>query len=440
MGTYRGTYDDAVAYLNSFTDHEKTGFGNGKIEFDIEKLRTILVKMNEPQKTYRSVHIAGTKGKGSVATFTSSILKANGYKVGLYTSPHLCNIRERIKIDGEDISEEEFARVLSGIRSVLDGAPCHLTYFEILTLIAILHFKDEKVDFAVFEAGLGGRLDATNVVNAEVSGITSISHDHMQVLGDKLEKITREKAAIIKPGSRCVSSPQRGDVLDILKETCRIQEAELAIVGEGICYSIKDSGEEGSLVDIKGIRGLYEACRINMIGDFQAENAAAAVGIAEEVLRDKEPDIENFKKGIADAFIPGRMEIVSREPLFVVDGAHNKASANRLKYSVEQILKYDRLILLLGISKDKDIRSICEELVPLSDEVIITRSSSQRSADPGMIRGYIRGRKVIMTETVKEGLGAALAAAGENDLILATGSFYLVGDIKRILGETGGSV
>ena len=427
------TYDEAVKYLDSFTNYEKTGFDGKKIDFNLDKLRDFLKKLGNPQDSYKSIHIAGTKGKGSVATFTSSILLANGYKVGLYTSPHLCDITERIQVDGENISKDSFREVLLTIKGVLDESKDRFTYFEILTLMAVLYFKIKGVDFAIFEAGLGGRLDATNIINAKTCGITSISHDHMQVLGDKLEEITSEKTAIIKPQTHCVSSPQRADILDMIKEKCRKEGSTLAIVGEGISYDIKNSGEKGSSVNIKGIKGKYEACRINMTGDFQAENAATAVGIIEQVLLGENPDVEKVKRGIEKAFIPGRMEILTRDPLLIVDGAHNKSSASRLKYSVEQILKYDRLILLLGISRDKDIRSICAELVPLSDEVVITRTSSPRSADPDMIRGYIRGKKVCISEDVKKGLGIALSIAEESDLILATGSFYLVGEVRELI-------
>ena len=250
-----GTYDDAITYLDSFHNHEKVGFSSGPMNFDLGRLRALLEKMGNPQKGYRSIHIAGTKGKGSVSTFTSSILQANGYNVGLYTSPHLCHLTERIKINGENISMEDFAAILFKIKDVLGQAKSRITYFEILTLMAILYFKEKGVDFAVFETGLGGRFDATNVIDAEICGITSISHDHMQVLGDKLEKIAKEKTAIIKPRSQCVSSPQRGDVLEIIKQKCEDKNAELAIVGEGISYNIIDSGEQGSVVNIKGTKG-----------------------------------------------------------------------------------------------------------------------------------------------------------------------------------------
>ncbi|MFH1837189.1 MAG: folylpolyglutamate synthase/dihydrofolate synthase family protein [Candidatus Omnitrophota bacterium] len=427
------TYLEAINYLDSFTNYEKTGFSGGGLNFDLSRLQGFLEKTGDPQTSYRSVHIAGTKGKGSVATFTASILAENGYKVGLYTSPHLLDVKERIKINGADISEDSFLKILSKIQDDLAGREKIFTYFEILTFIAIFYFKEQGVDLAVFETGLGGRLDATNVIKSEVCGITSISHDHMQVLGDKLEKITREKIAIIKPGSHCISSPQRADILEIIKERCIKENVSLSIVGEDISYNIKASGEEGSLVNIKGIRGLYESCHIDMMGSFQAENAATAVGIVEQVLTGIELDLDKIKMGIKKAFLPGRMEIIAKDPLLIIDGAHNKSSASRLKYSVEENLKYDRLILLLGISKDKDIRSICSELVPLSDEVVLTRAASQRSADPGMIRGYIKGKTVCMTSNVKEGLGAALSLAGERDLILATGSFYLIGEVRGLV-------
>jgi len=429
-------YKDAVRYLDSLSDHEKTGLDCLKGRYDLGKLKRILSRMGDPQDDFRSVHIAGTKGKGSVSVFVSSILREAGLDVGLFTSPHLADPRERISVNGSMISEAELESSVSLLKEALSGEV--ISFFEAYTLIALEHFSRKKVDFAVLECGLGGRLDATNVVGAEVCGIAPISYDHMQVLGTKIEEIAGEKAAIIKKGSVCVSSPQRSEVMRVISEKCRKEEAPLSVTGKDTTYFLKEAGEQGSVFDIKGKKADYIGCRTVMPGAFQVENAATAIGIIENIKGDVLGDSslaprEVVKSGILKAFLPGRMEILCREPLFVIDGAQNAESASRLKYSVEEIFKYDRLILLLGLSADKDIRGVCRELVPLADEIVLTKAQVARAADPHIIRGYIRAGKVRIARDVKESLGIVFGLAGKTDMVLAAGSFYLIGEIRNEL-------
>jgi len=404
-----------------------------KKEFDPGGLRKVLKDSGDPQESYRSIHVAGTKGKGSICTFVSSILEEAGYSVGLFTSPHLTDITERIKINDKNISREHFAQVLKETEKYLTPeAKSEFTYFEVLTLAAILYFSLRKVDFAVFEAGMGGRLDATNVIDAEVSIISPISYDHIQVLGGSLEEIAGEKAGIIKSGTYCVSSPQDESVLRVVSDKCREKGASLSIVGRDITYDVVDPGIEGSEFNIHAEQN-YEGCYTKMPGIFQAANAAAAVGACERIKDEKTLSRDVIKRGLEKAFIPGRLEVLARNPMVVIDGAQNVASAENLKYSVEQLFKYDRLILLLGLSGDKDIRGVCESLVPASDEVVLTRASGRRAADPLLVRGYIRNRRVKITSDIKEGLGAALHMAKPGDLILATGSFYVIGEVREFV-------
>ena len=436
------SYEDSLKYIDSFINYERMGLGLLKRKFDLGKMRAALVKMGNPERNYRSVHIAGTKGKGSTAVFVSSILKEAGYTVGLYISPHLITPRERISINGEVISKDDFALTLSEIEKIVspEGGDSGYSFFEMYTLLAILYFSNRKADFAVFECGLGGRLDATNVVPAGVSGITSISYDHTEVLGNRLEEIAGEKAGIIKPGSFCVSAPQKASVMEVITEKCALEKAALAVVGKDITYRVKKMTETGSTFDVFG-KAEYTDLRTSLAGEFQAENSAVAVGISEHILgarpQGDTPEVTNaVKRGIFNAFIPGRLEILAKEPYLVIDGAHNIASAARLKYSVEEIFKYDRLILLLGFSEDKDIKGICDEIAPMADEIIATRAMVRRAADPGVIKGYIRNKQVSIARDTKEALGLALSKAGKKDLILATGSFFLIGEIRKlILGE-----
>ncbi|MFC1644026.1 bifunctional folylpolyglutamate synthase/dihydrofolate synthase [Candidatus Omnitrophota bacterium] len=428
------TYKQALEYLNSFTNYEKIGFNNIEKEFDLMRLRKVLKKLGQPHRDYRAVHVAGTKGKGSICTFTSSILEEAGHRVGLFTSPHLSAPEERIKVNGKAIGKTDLVRTLEHLKKYLGpAAGREFTFFEVYTLMAILYFSMKKVDFAVFETGMGGRLDATNVIDAEVCGIAPVSYDHTQVLGGTLEKIAQEKAAIIKPGSCCVSSPQRASVLRVIAGRCRREGAALSVVEKDITYRPRRLDEEGSLFDIHGMKKRYEKCRTMMPGEFQITNCATAVGLCEKVLKEKDLTEDAVKKGVERAFIPGRLEALCRDPLVVIDGAQNAASAQELKYSVEQIFRYDRLILLLGISQGKDIKGVCRHLAPLADEIVLTRASSERAEDPYLIRGYIKGKQIKVTTSAKEALGMALHLAGEKDMILATGSFFLIGEIRNLI-------
>ena len=427
------TYEDTLKYLDSLVNYEKTGPEDLKGKtFDLDKLRRVLEALGNPQLDYRPVHIAGTKGKGSISVFTSSILRASGCNVGLFTSPHLISPRERVSVNGEDISREELASAVGYIRERLPAGCGDLTFFEMYTLVAMVHFRQRGADHAVFETGMGGRMDATNVLDEKVCGISPVSYDHTQVLGSSLEEIAREKAAIIKKGNFCVCAPQQEAVLDVIRSRCGETGASLSLVGEDITYSVKGSDAAGSTFDLFTGNREYKSCRTVLPGAFQVTNCAVAAGICEELLKDRS-DVENFKKGIKEAFIPGRMEVLSRGPMIVIDGAQNAESARQLKYSVEQIFKYDKLILLLGLSRDKDVKGVCGELVSAADEVVITRAGVDRALSPELIKGYVRGRKTIITRDVKEALGTALRAAGKNDLILATGSFFVIGEIRDLL-------
>ncbi len=432
------TYKQSLKYLDSFLNYEREGFNSLKKEFDLGNLHRVLERMDSPQEDFISVHVGGTKGKGSICTFASSILEQSGYKVGLYTSPHLVDIRERININGDLISEEDFAGVLDGLKNVIEEESLSddLTYFEVLTLAAISYFSQKKVDYAVFEVGMGGRLDATNVINAKVCCISPISYDHTHILGSTIEEIAREKAGIIKKGSHCIVSPQRPEALEIIRNKCLREGASFSIIGKDITFKVNRIEDCGSSFDVFTLNGEHIDCRTKMPGEFQPENCASAIGIYENLFSgEKYIDEEAVKRGAEKAYISGRLEILSRKPLIVIDGAQNRQSAAKLKYSVEQIFKYDKLILLLGVSKDKDIKGIADELIPLADEVVLTRANVKRAADPDLVRGYVGGKKASRTRDVKEALGLSLAKAKENDMILAAGSFYVIGEIKKLIAS-----
>ncbi|MBU1128424.1 MAG: bifunctional folylpolyglutamate synthase/dihydrofolate synthase, partial [Candidatus Omnitrophica bacterium] len=255
-------YSEAIEFLNSFYDYEKIALDPLKERFNLGFLREILKKIGDPDKSYRSVHIAGTKGKGSISVFTSNIIAEAGYRTGLYISPHVSDIRERISVDDRVISEKDFAQtvraLLSSAGALLD--PEKLSYFEVLTLVAMLHFKMKEVEVAVFECGMGGRLDATNVITPVVCGFAPISHDHVQILGTKITEIAGEKAAIIKKGARCVTARQEPAVLKIIKDKCREQNASLSIVGSDVTCGAVKAGPGGTSFDIYGRYGNYNKC------------------------------------------------------------------------------------------------------------------------------------------------------------------------------------
>lgn len=431
------TYNEAIAYIDSFINYEKTGIRPGK-KFSLVRLKKVIDEMKRPDLTYKSVHIAGTKGKGSTSLFTSSILKEAGFNVGLYLSPHLYTVRERISVNNEIIPKEEFASILFILSKYLDSFNLmEFSYFEVLTLAAILYFKQKKVDYAVFECGLGGRLDATNIVEAKIFGFSPISYDHTHILGEKITDIAREKAAIIKDNSYVATARQMPDVLSIIKNECGSKKADLSVSGRDFTYKVVNKDESGIFFDARSAGRTYSNVRVNMPGLFQAENAALAIEISSKAghISEKGISADAVKRGISSAFIPGRIEVISLDPKIIIDGAQNMASAARLKYSIEQIFKYDKLILLLGVSNDKDIKGISRELGPMADRIIITRSQNERSADPYIIKGFFRGFKTIVTRDVKEGLGTALALAGANDIILATGSFFLISEVARLLSK-----
>jgi dihydrofolate synthase/folylpolyglutamate synthase len=422
------------------TNYERAGFPGAGLDFDLGKIHAAIEKLDYPHRKYKSIHIAGTKGKGSVSSFCSSILEEAGCRVGLFTSPHLTSVRERIKINSEAISKTDFADSLESLKKYigLHKGPEEFTFFEVITLMAMFYFSIREVDYAVFEVGMGGRLDATNVIDAEVCGITPVSYDHTQILGKKIEEIAGEKAAIIKNGTHCVSSPQRDPVLGVIKEKCLKKNAILSVVGEDITHKVIHLGDTGSEFNIFTKQAEYKACRTSMIGDFQPSNCAVAVGICEQILSDEKikgqaPKTEIFKRGIEKTFVPGRMEILSRRPLVVLDGAQNEESAKRLKDSVEKIFRYNKLILVLGLSKDKDIKGVCRWLVPLADEIVLTKASVDRACDPLLIRGYVKGKPVKITGSSKEAMGAAFSKAGKGDMILVTGSFFVIGEVKQLI-------
>jgi dihydrofolate synthase / folylpolyglutamate synthase len=424
-------YAAALDFLLSRTDYERYPGFNYASRFDLRRMDDLLQRLGNPHLSAKSVHVAGSKGKGSTSAMISAGLQAAGYKTGLYTSPHLVTLRERIQVDGKPILKRELESLVARMRPHIEAVDHDKTYgelstFELLTAAAFMHFQQKGVDFQVLETGLGGRLDATNVVTPEVCVITSISLDHTEVLGDTLDKIAAEKAGIIKTGCTVVSSAQAGEAAAVIRETCRRKEARLISVGSDVTWRKLDSNLSGQSLEVKGLKGSYRIT-IPLLGTHQLENAAAATAVL-EVLGLPRKIIE---AGLANTNWPGRLQVLRRRPLLVVDGAHNRDSASKLKEALEQYFHFDHLILIIGTSADKDVTGIIEELAPLAHGVIVTRSRHPRATKPEVLAGEFArlGIKAAVAEDVASAVAEALTRAGGKDLICATGSLFLVAEV-----------
>jgi dihydrofolate synthase/folylpolyglutamate synthase len=434
-------YQAAADYILSFADYERAS--RAAVIFDTSRIRAILGRLGQPHLAAKSVHIAGTKGKGSTAAMIASVMTASGYKTGLYTSPHLHSFTERIQIDGTPIEQEKFAALVQKLRPDFDdfnqlGVYGELTTFEILTALAFIHFKDKEVDFQVLETGLGGRLDATNVVHPEVCAITSISLDHTEVLGHTLAQIAAEKAGIIKPGCIVVSAPQRPEARSVMSSICHERGARLIEVGQHIVWSITERSDSSQSFRLNGLGGSYDLT-IPLLGEHQLDNAAVAVGVAEALASlGARISAESIATGLSRVSWPGRLQVLRRHPLLVVDGAHNADSAGRLVKALPQYFRFDDVVLVVGTSREKDIAGIIDQLLPLSRKVIVTRSRNPRAADVSALATEFskRGVKPRESETVESAVALALREVGPRDIICVTGSLFVVAEAIEYLETT----
>ena len=430
-------YRQAEEYLNSFVNYEQIpGISYAQPGYSLRHVEELLNRMGNPQLAARTIHIAGTKGKGSVAAMIAQALSGSGYKTGLYTSPHLHNLRERISINGSLISEAEFAAAMAEVKPSIesmkqDTSFRQLTYFEALTALAFAYFQKKQVDFQVLEVGLGGRLDATNVVaRPAVCIITSISLDHTQILGNSLEEIAREKAGIIKSGCWVVISPQPEEAASVISDICREKAAKVVQVGKDITWH-KISGDlrQQSLI-IKGRTSKYQVS-IPLLGDFQLENAATAVAALEILVSEGfAVSAADIAQGLAQVKWPGRFQILQQHPTVLVDGAHNVASMKRLVNNIKVYFAHKRILLVFGTSCDKDIPGIINELVPLSPRVIVTQAAHSRAAPLSTLVAEFtkRGIEPETAGTVPEAISRALSLAGRTDVICVTGSLFVVAE------------
>lgn len=400
----------------------------------LERISALLDALGGPQKAFRAVHVAGTNGKGSVSAMTASILTSAGYRTGLYTSPHLSKFNERITISGRKITDGELNRAAMEVRRAQRRAGIEgVTFFEFTTAMAFLHFRDKLVDLAVVETGMGGRLDATNLVVPLVSVITNIGLDHTDWLGSTIKAVATEKAGIIKPGVPVVTGETKRQALSVIRAAARDATSMLYISGrdfhaEGTSDSFGYSGLSGGLYKLK----------TRLFGAHQVQNAACALA-AIECLRSNGLHITQaaVRKGLMETTWPARFEVLSRRPLVILDGAHNPAGAKALKEALTSVKKR-RLILVVGIMSDKEIGGILKELVLIADEVIVTRPRGERSASLAELEKAAGAfnRPVIGIETVKGACKKALEKASQKDAVCVTGSLFTVAEAREYLIRT----
>ena len=400
------------------------------IQLGLATISRLMRGLGNPQDHFHSIHVAGTNGKGSIAAFLSSVLAHGGYKVGLYTSPHLVRFNERIQINGCPISDKDVARVAEAVQRVYtQGEPP--TFFECATAMALYHFASERVNWAILETGMGGRYDATNVVHPEVSVISNISMEHQEYLGNTLAKIAREKAGIIKRGAGVVTGARQKSALRVIEQVATEKEVPLYRLGKEIRIR-KDKGAFTYL----GISRRWPRVKIGLIGDHQVTNAALALG-ALELLMEKGFYLtdEAVYAGLAATRWPGRLEVFSREPFILLDGAHNPSAVKTLKKFLENSFPSRRLTMVVGILEDKAWKPMMRDLVAVADRMILTRPQYERAADPHELASFVRPLKqdLVVIPKLPDAISFALDETGNADAVCITGSLYTVGDAKAYL-------
>ena len=420
-------YQDALADLEARQPH--------RIVPDLDRIRALVELMNHPEGTYPSVHVAGTNGKTTTARLISRILCAHGLSTGLYTSPHLHSVTERIALCDEPISDEELSEEYGHLKPYMDQVDAEggerVTYFEALTALALLWFADKPVDASVLEVGMGGRWDATNVVDAPVAVICSIDLDHPE-LGSTIGEVAREKAAIIKPGATAVVADNGPDALRVVEERAAAVGATVLLRDRDFRVPVRSVAVGGQHLAVRGVKGEYRDLFLPLHGAHQAENAATAVASA-EIFLGRALDEKALRVALEEATSPGRLEVVSRQPLVVLDGAHNPEAARVVAAAIGEAFVWGRLHLVLGVLSTKDLDGIVGALAPRADHIYACASSHPSPYPPERVAEACQRAGVPATPlpTVEAALRAAETAAEENDLILVTGSLYTVADARR---------
>jgi len=450
------TYDEARTYLETFVNYEQTPNPKTMRQMPLDRMRRLCRRLGEPQRSFRSVLVGGTNGKGSICAMLYSMLRQTPLRTGLYSSPHLEHLRERIRVWGADrpagerthaddwIEPAAFAALVEQLQPHLDalralGSDERPTHFEVLTALAFLHFKQQRVEVAVVEVGLGGRLDATNVLQQAVSVLGPIGVDHVEILGADPALIAREKGGIIKPRQMVFSAPQSDIVEEVLRVICEREGVPLFTCGRDLTAAVHRHDMQGLDVTITGVRGLYESLKIPLLGRHQAQNAALAVGALEALSPTGIPH-SVVECGLAQVVWPGRLEVVHEEPLVLMDGAHNPQAAAVLRETLMELSGSRRIHLLVGMSSDKSVEGLGEAVGRLAISATCTKSRHPRALDPTILAKRLSPfcQDVHVMSDAADAYTYLLNAVPPSDMIVVTGSLYLVGELRAALRHAEG--
>lgn len=417
-------YKKALDWLDSFQR-----FG---IKLGLERIEHICEKLGNPQKNYKIIHVGGTNGKGSVCRFLESILRCSGYNVGIYLSPHLQRFSERIVVNNKEISESEIVSLVENIKPIVDEMKENTpTYFEIVTAMAFQYFKEKNVEFAVVEVGLGGRYDATNIVDPIATVITNVTLEHQNILGKKVEEIAFQKAGIIKNDVPLITAAS-GKALNVIKKVASEKNSPVTIVNDTF-WEKNQGGVDWQEFMIKGCLKEYVA-KTSLAGKHQGENISLALATIENLqMNGVYITDESIFNGIEKTTHAGRMEIVGFEPMILLDGAHNVAGISCLKNTLKEDFVYDKLILVLGILSDKNVKEMLKIITPLADVIVTTKSHNERASNPHKLKEMIKEKEVVIKDEIPDAIDYAKNVAKKNDLICVTGSLFTVGEARSHL-------
>jgi dihydrofolate synthase/folylpolyglutamate synthase len=412
---------------------------------ELKRVQHLLGQMGDPEKRFRSIHVTGTNGKGSTTAMVASILKAAGYRVGMFTSPHLSSFSERIVVDGEQIPADDVVRIVEEImplanRMSRDPEIGHLSFFEITTSIAFKYFAEREVDFAVLEAGMGGRVDATNIVHSLISVITNVSLEHTDTLGKTTLEIAKEKAGIIKDRGVLITATEDDGVFSLFKEICDRKRSKIFRVGSDIVFRKLSSSMEGQTFQLNGLVNRFDELFVPLLGDHQLLNAASAVGTVEALsFHDISIPLEAIGEGLREVKWPGRLEIMQTQPLVVVDCAKDAEGARVLKETLRKEFVCDKLIMVVSVSSDKNIPAMIDQLAEVANQFIITSHSVMgRAADPVRIAEEVErhSKPYEIVTDAKTAVRRALEISSRSDMICVTGSVFLVGETRELWTKT----
>jgi dihydrofolate synthase / folylpolyglutamate synthase len=411
---------------------------------DLARILQLATLLDDPQLSYPTIHVTGTNGKSTTARVAAAVACAHGITAGLYTSPHLESVTERFSVCGVDMSRSEFAaeyeHLLPFLLLVDSGSEEQVTYFEALTALAYLWFADKPVGLGVFEVGMGGTWDATNLIASDVAVICPVALDHPE-LGATVAEVAGEKAGIIKEGTVAIVREQVPEAMSVIEDRAAAVGAELRREFDDFELDDRLLAVGGQAIVVRGLYQTYDDLFLPLFGEHSARNAAAAV-VSVEALLGQALDADATREALAGVTSPGRLEVMGRSPLVILDGAHNPAGAEALAMAMREFFTWERLHLVMAVSANKDVEGMLAHLAPLADVAYAAQNQSDRTRDAETIATHLgaQGKSVQVFENVAEAVEAALAAAGSGDCILVTGSLYTVADARRALGRPSGDL